>query len=176
MERRVRSVDLTVVRVLELCRDVELYTSEMYNFFAELFKNDHTAAALWKKTAQEEDAHANQFALAISMRKDGLIETVNIDLFKAETTLNLVKSIYDSVRKNPPTLIDTLRSAIKLENKLADFHMESVANFTDPSFKEMFSAMMKADKDHVRALQEAYDTTIKLGHASAFASPVVQTN
>jgi rubrerythrin len=145
-----------VVRILELCRDIELNIAEIYLFFSAIFSENAEITALWLKTYNEEINHSNQFMLAINMRKENIIEGVNIDLYTAQSVLKMVQSIYDSVRKNRPTVADALRSAIKLEEKLADLHMQTVSKFTDDSFKSMFTAMMLADQNHVESLREAY--------------------
>jgi rubrerythrin len=146
--------NVDIIKVLEICRDVELVSAELYNYFAEIFSEHEELAALWRKTAQEEESHAQQFVLALKMRREPLVEAVVMAGSRAEHALNIVKSLYDVVRKNKPTMLEALRAAIKLEQGLAPFHMSTVASFVQESHKELFSAMMLADTEHVEALEK----------------------
>jgi rubrerythrin len=150
-----------VVRILEICRDIESYNAELYRYYGEIFSDNPEIAVLWKMTAMEEENHANQFVMAINLRKQGVVDSVNIDLYTAESTLEKVKSIYDGVRKTRPHILDAFRSAVALEEKLESFHMETVALFQDGTFKNLFTAMMKADKGHIAKLEAAYQKLLR---------------
>jgi rubrerythrin len=160
MDKKNNTVNLQVIRILEASRDVELHLAELYRLFSELFSTDKLVSQLWIKTCQEEENHASQFVLAINLRKEMIVESVNMDLSHAENALALVKSVYEGVRENPPTVLDALRLAVKLEVKLSEFHMQTIANFTDGSMKNVFTAMMKADQKHIEALEEAYNNAL----------------
>ncbi|ACM21902.1 hypothetical protein Geob_3561 [Geotalea daltonii FRC-32] len=157
-----KEVDYNTVRILELCRDVELHGAEIYRYFSEIFANDPMISNLWFKTYQEELNHAHQFVMAINMRKENIVQSVKIDLYSAQNMLKVIQSIYDSVRKNRPTILDAFRSAIKLEEKLADMHMHAISEFTDQSLKALFKALMNADKEHVETLRNAYTSLLKV--------------
>ncbi|GFE58247.1 hypothetical protein [Geobacter sp. AOG1] len=143
------------MKILDTCRDIELVGADIYLYFAGLFADLPLYAALWKKTAMEEKNHAAQFELAMKMKK-GMVESITLDSWKAENALTVAKSIFAGVRQHPPTLEDALRSSIKLELHLSEFHMGCVAVFQDGSFGAMFQAMMDADDKHVKSLQDAY--------------------
>lgn len=164
MSGRAGNAGFDLVRVMEICRDIELWCAELYKFYADHFKDNPAIADLWQKTADEEENHANQFTLAIKLGKQGAVEGVMMDPYKAENALHVIKSIYDGVRHTKPGLEDALRSAIKLEHKLSEFHSVAVTCFTDESFKKMFMAMMKADDYHIGKLQAAYEKIIKVNH------------
>lgn len=143
------------IGILDICCDIELAGEELYLLFAELFAANLEIAALWRKTALEEGNHAAQFGLAKRLRI-GVVEAVSVDMGKAERALAFVRSVLQHVRTAPPTLREALRLAIELEEKLADFHMDCVAKFTEQCYREMFTAMMEADEGHVRALRNLY--------------------
>ena len=150
------AVNGETVKVLEICRDIELANAELYRYFAGIFRDHAEMAALWHKTAQEEENHAKQFVLAIAMRREQLVDALAIDSNTAENTLNFIKGIYDMVRVNKPSMLEALRSAITLEVNLGKFHMTTAVHFVEKSHRQLFAAMMKADKDHVEALREFY--------------------
>lgn len=142
------------INILDICRDIELAGEEIYSHFAELFRDDAKAAALWRKTAQEERNHADQFNLAIKLRI-GMVESVNLDRDWAEKALKFARSVLERVKNSPPDLHSALLIAIDLEEKLSGFHMDCLAGFTNESFRKMFKAMMEADEGHVQALRDA---------------------
>lgn len=151
-----------IVKVLEICRDIELASAELYKYFAEIFCDHEEMAALWRKTAKEEENHAMQFVLALKMRRERLVDTLAIDGSKAENVLNIVNSFSAAMRKNKPSMLVALRTAIKLEKGLVAFHMSTVACFVEESYKQLFVALMKADRNHIEALEEFYQ---QLAHA-----------
>jgi len=57
------------LRILDICRDIELLNEQLYRHFAVLFSDDRELKALWTKTANEEANHAQQFELAIRAQK-----------------------------------------------------------------------------------------------------------
>jgi rubrerythrin len=145
-----------MVRILEVSRDIEMFNAELYRYYAELFASDPEISRLWIKTAMEEENHMEQINMAIKLRNQGMIESVKIDLFRAENTLRMVKNIYDGVRLNKPKLIDAFRSAIKLEEHLNAFHMANIAVFADDACKRLFQSLMHADRQHLEMLETAY--------------------
>ena len=145
-----------IQQTLELCEQIEQCNAEIYNHFAKLFADSPDMAALWHKTALEEENHAQQFTLALKLQNLKVVENVTIDRIKADAVLSHVKSIYDNVLAGNPSKLQALTAALKLEEKLAEFHANAVAVFVDESYRNLFTAMMKADKGHVETLQKAY--------------------
>jgi rubrerythrin len=145
-----------IVKVLELCRDVEAASAELYKYFAEIYSDHPELAALWRKTAKEEEDHAKQFVLALKMRREPFIDAIVIDGSKAENALKIVRSLNDMARKSPPGMLEALRAAIKLEKGLADFHMSTAVHFVQENQKQLFLALMRADNEHVEALEKFY--------------------
>jgi rubrerythrin len=145
-----------IIKVLEICRDIEAASAELYSYFAEIYSDHQEMAALWRKTAKEEEDHAKQFVLALKMRREPFVEALVVDGSKAENALKIVRSLNDKARKSQPGMLEALRAAIKLEKGLADFHMTTAVHFVQESQKQLFLALMKADNEHVEALEKFY--------------------
>src|SRR6185369_5625680 len=160
MDEIASGTGVDVVRILEICRDVEVYVSELYYYFEESFSDIPDMSRLWKKTAMEEENHAKQFVLAINLRKQDLVHSVSIDLDGAEAVLNKVKSVYETVRQSKPAIADALRMAIELEEELAEYHLSVLARFQDKSHKMLFEAMMNHDNGHALELIKAYQNVM----------------
>lgn len=147
---------LDVVRILQVCRDIEMYCAEIYHVYEDRFRDDEELRALWTKTRAEEENHARQFVLAINMRAEGAVTEIHVEMDKATQVLTMLKGIYDKILLQPPDKIEALLLAIKLEEKLAEFHLEAVAAFADEKLKKMFHSMMQADNAHVAAIEQMY--------------------
>jgi len=147
------------IRILDICRDIELASEQLYHYFSQIYCADDHIAVIWQKTAQEERNHANQFSLATKL-KFGMIDRINLDFANAEGMLTYARSVLDAARNKPPSLGDALRSAIELEEKLEGFHMDCLATFTEESYQQMFKAMMDADSGHIKTLRLAYSKLV----------------
>lgn len=154
--------NMEIVKVLEICRDVELANAALYHYFAEIFSSDGELAALWRKTAEEEENHAKQFVLGIKMRKEQIVASLSVDGSKAKDMLSFVKALSAQVRRNPPDKVEALRIALNVEERLVGFHMATVSGFTDNNLKKLFAAMMKTDDHHVEKLHEMHQRLLTL--------------
>jgi len=141
------------------CREIELLSKDLYEFFAELYADNEEAVHLWRKTAEEEQGHAEQFTMALMLR-DGISAQMNVDPGRVESILSQLRTVMEKVKIDPPELKDALLSCIKLEKYLAEFHLVCVVIFEDNSCKNLFNALMASDQGHIEALQALYD---KLG-------------
>jgi rubrerythrin len=143
--------------VLELCEHIELACAELYHYFADLFKDERADMLLWLKTAMEEENHARQFTLIAKLNRQKIISSIQIDPVDAEITLIYIRSLFEKIKKTPPTQKEALQMAINIESKMADFQIENVIKFADPSYETTFLAISQTDKKHLESLQEAYD-------------------
>jgi len=150
------SMTISEQLLLEKCREVELLCKELYEYFAELYVDNNEAARLWKKTADEEQNHAEQFTMALRLFR-GLPCLVTVDPQRVDSIISQLKTVIKKVKHDPPVLQDALCSAINLENYLTEFHLGCVALFVDKSLNDLFSAMMASDDEHIASLQAAYD-------------------
>jgi len=141
------------------CREIELLSKGLYEYFAELYAGNEEAVQLWRKTADEEQGHAEQFTMALMMR-EGISFKLTVDPEQVESILSQLRTVMEKVRVDPPDLKDALLSCINLEKYLAEFHLVCVAAFEDQGCKNMFNALMASDQGHIESLQAAY---VKLG-------------
>lgn len=144
----------SVVDLIEACLAIENAASKLYSLLADLHSEDVEISALWAKMAREEQSHAAQFKLALA-NATAMVETVNVDPEEAARLGRLATDLVDRYVASPPSVAEALTAAAKLEDDLAQMHMDRVATFTKASYKTLFSAMMAADKDHVGCLSKA---------------------
>lgn len=151
-----KSLTMEDLRILDICRDIELLNEELYLYFANLFSKNRELAALWEKTAKEEASHARQFELVIRNSK-GMLESVNIDAGTVTIVFEFIRSLLEDAKKNPPSVPYALQLSVLLEKRLASLHLECIACFTEESHKKLFRGMMACDNRHVESLLDAQE-------------------
>lgn len=147
---------LDQLHFLDLCALFELKIGDLYTHFAKLFAEDAELSSLWRKTALEEENHAQQFRMAVRLQGSG-IKYVNTDLSKAVANLRKLQAAVEKYIGMTLSPQDALRLAIKLEDQVAVLHMDTIVVFEDPELKRLFEAMMECDKGHVSMLQNYLD-------------------
>jgi rubrerythrin len=143
-----------VVDLIEACLAIETAAAKLYSLLADLHSEDVEISALWMKMAREEQSHAAQFKLALA-NAAAMVQTVKVDRKEAERLRRLATDLIGRYVASPPSVPEALAAAAKLEEDLAQMHMDRVATFAQASYKALFSAMMAADKDHFGCLTKA---------------------
>jgi hypothetical protein len=138
--------------LLEKCRTVELLNKELYTRFAENYLDNPEAVYLWRITASEEENHAEQFTLALKLKK-GLLLQSTISLETADKLIARLTNVIETLPARSLSLADALDFAIKLEQYLEKFHLSCIATFKDPSFESLFKAMMASDQGHIASIE-----------------------
>jgi rubrerythrin len=151
-----KKLKLSDVNILQICCKLEETCAEMYRYFAQLYADSPDASDLWTKTAQEEDSHAEQFRLACRLYGSSM-KALNTDKDRVQKILTNIQSIFDFVKKSPPKLNDALRYAIRMENSLAEYHMNNIVEFEDENLARLFTSMRKNDLEHTQMLERAYE-------------------
>lgn len=160
MATKASSLPMEGMLVLDKCALIESKCAEVYRLFAELHPELPELAALWKKTALEEEHHCLQFQMLSRMKGEG-ITGLTTDIAKVTEVLKKLEALFDQVQNSKLSAIDTLKLGIKLENYLSEFHSTSVIICADPDMRHLLSAMMNIDLDHVARLEKALDKLMK---------------
>jgi rubrerythrin len=160
-------VDYNVREVLVACRDLEMLMASLYDMLAKIHADVPSMAKLWSKTANEERNHAAQFGLVLDIRNEA-VEAVRVDLSEVGRMHRAVEMLCQECATRPPAVDDALRTAIAFEEALMDLHAHQVPIFTHDSHKNLFAAMMAADREHVGRLRRA----LTLGSSAPTPAPV----
>ncbi len=139
--------------LLEVYRRIEFTLASLYRFLSNLYADTPDTAAVFLKTANEEENHALQFELALKLPNPIAHPTVAVEA--ADALLKDVLDLDAKVRRTLPAPVEALQTAVDLETRLAAYHMDSIGIFHQPRLQEMFKAMMAADKQHVETLTAA---------------------
>lgn len=149
------------LQFLQQCAEFESKVATLYHHYSDLFSDDESLSMLFKKTAVEEENHAQQFHLAIRLQGTGM-EAVKTDVTKASASLKKLAEIVELLTGSTPFPEDALDIAIRLEEQVALLHMANVVHFQDAGLKQLFEAMMAHDNGHVTMLKD-YREVIRMG-------------
>ncbi|MDR3581622.1 MAG: rubrerythrin [Oryzomonas sp.] len=155
-----KKLPVSDLNVLRICAEIEEECAGIYWYFSGLFGHDERIAALWHKTAREEENHSSQFKLAQRLQGSGM-SAVNTDADKASHILGRIKSINVSVKNSPLSLHDALKLAIDIEERLSEFHASELVEFSDEKICELFASMKECDREHTEMLKREYAELVK---------------
>ena len=148
-------IGVTENRVLDACCMMEETCAALYRYFEELYASNSAVSELWATMAREEDNHAQQFRFAYRLQGSG-IASLKTDVGRASSLLAKMEDVYRKVQENKPSIHDAFKFAIKLEYALAEYHMDSIAMFSDKNLEALFVAMRKGDEEHISRLEQMY--------------------
>jgi rubrerythrin len=148
-----RETPADVDHLLEICCRVERTLASLYRFLSVRHRDTPDIAAIWLKTANEEENHARQFEFALKL--PNLIAHTKVDVSAADQLLKDVLELDARLRKTPTLPVDALQAAVEMERRLEGYHVNTIGVFHDPKLQQLFDAMMAADKQHVQVLTDA---------------------
>ena len=154
-------LSLEHLNFLDRCVGFELKLAELYHHFEAIFADDRSLSRLWKKTAREEENHAQQFNLAVRLQGVGMLR-LTTDVSKAAANLQGLETFLGKILEATPSREDALDLAIRLEEQLVLLHMSSIVLFEDQQLKKLFHAMMQHDQGHISTLRD-YQAALKCG-------------
>jgi rubrerythrin len=144
---------IALEKCLDACQEIEEIASQIYHYHADQFVENEKISRLWRKTALEEEHHALQVVLAKKIAKT--VCGTSLDVCQIESTRNLVRTLFEAIKRSPPRLEEAIRTAILFEETLARFHMDNALFFEDSGTSGLFKALMMHDQEHIQELESA---------------------
>ena len=152
---------IALEKCLDACQEIEEIASQIYHYHADQFADNDKIARLWRQTALEEENHALQVVLAKKIAKS--ISGTTLDIGQSESTRNLIRTLFEAIKKSPPCLEEAIRTAILFEETLAQFHMDNAIIFEDKGVAGLFKALMMHDRKHMQELESALTNYLPSG-------------
>lgn len=144
------------LQFLQQCAEFESKVAGLYHHYSNLFADDESLSMLFRKTADEEENHAQQFHLAVRLQGTGMA-AVKTDVTRASANLRKLEEIVERLTGSRPFPEEALDMAIRLEEQVALLHMSNVVHFQDAGLKHLFEAMMAHDNGHITMLKDYRD-------------------
>ena len=148
--------------VLDLCQKIKFMSAELHHYFADLYKEDRDSLLLWKRIAMEEENNAKEFALVAKLKRQNVIHSLRIEPVEAEVMYIYLQTLLEKLKELPPSPKDALEIAIKVEEKLTPFHMNSIIKFSDPSFRKLFYAAILSDRQRIETFRKSLKQMVKV--------------
>lgn len=149
-------IPFPLLTILQHCHELELLMAQAYDALARAHAGQPRMSRLWAKTAKEEENHASQFSLALSLGGD-VMSSPKVDPADLNKALQDAKAFVHEAKTHNLPLVDALRKAIELEEQMAQFHLHVAVAFRSGAHEKLFRAMMAADKGHISALRAELD-------------------
>ncbi len=153
-------------KFLNICAEVEETVAQIYHEFASNPQSDAALVRIWKDLAKEEEAHAQQLKLAMRLPVKHVFNGLSKGTPSPEELHQVALDLLKKARGGEMGLLDMLKSAVLLEKEFRKVHATCSLQFKDESLKATFTALAKADADHLAALDD-YLTKFKKKHAPA---------
>lgn len=141
--------------LIDVCIRLEEAAGDFYRALAVAHRHIPALAAVWARTAADEENHAFQFRMS-PRTIDDMISRFKVSEEEVREALGEMEALRDLARKSSPEPEHALRTAIKAEAAYARFHLHQAVTFTDERFRRMFESMMTADRAHIGVLLEAH--------------------
>jgi rubrerythrin len=142
---------------LDNCAQIENLVGQIYYIFMEQQSSTPELAKLWEKTADEEQNHEQQFQMAKRLYKS-IASNPEISNKKLEAIINELVHLKERIVAKPLSPVESIRLAIDIEEKLAEYHLDNIPLFSDESLNSLFKSMMNNDQWHVENLRNALET------------------
>lgn len=153
------AIPYPILTLLQRCHELEELMGKTYAALARAHAGHQRVAALWAKTAKEEENHAAQFELAMTFRGD-MIKALNVQVLSVERAVEQSRAFLDEAQRGKPSIEESLRRAIALEEQMADFHLHMAVTFDSPQHQKLFKAMMASDRGHVESLRKELERVL----------------
>lgn len=140
---------MTVFKTLNRAILIEQKFSECYYLLSRSAPEPALADDL-KKLAQEETYHANLIRTGMNMvsKIPELVKETRLSWADIDRGLAMLNEIIQALKEQKSEFPTALKKLYDLEMVFEEVHMNKVAEFDDPSLKQLFQALAEGDQDH----------------------------
>jgi rubrerythrin len=145
---------MSVVYTLNRAILLEEKFSECYDQMSQMASEELLSEEL-KMLAQEELGHAHllKTGVNIATKEPDLYKEVKISTSEIDRGINLIDNLIDSIKNKKIQIMDAISNIYDLEMVFEQVHMNNVAEFEEPTLKDLFEALSKGDRAHRERLE-----------------------
>jgi len=139
---------------LKRAGDLELKMKELYDGFAEVFREFDQAHGLFTKLSEEEKVHHDliQYQRRLARNSPKVFPDVDVDL---ETVDRLTDELVEKIgARKTITLREALDFAIDCENSAAEYHHRNLIGRSHPEAGRLVRNLGGSDLEHAMTLRE----------------------
>jgi len=150
---------MSIIKTLYRAILLEQKFSECYDHMSQIASEPSLVETL-KKLSQEETYHANLIKSGekiLNISPD-LVKDMKMSHIEIDVGISKLNNLSESLKNNTINLKDAIKKVYDLEMVFEQVHMDKVAEFDEPTLKELFRALANGDKMHRERLEQIMST------------------
>jgi len=146
---------MSVVFTLNRAILLEQKFSECYDKMSEIVFDKHVADQL-KILSQEEVSHVNLLKTGLNFAKKeaGLFKDTKISSVEIDRGIQLLYRLKESLQNKDIDIMEGIHRIYDLEMIFEEVHLNKIADFEEPTMKELFEALSEGDRTHRERLEK----------------------
>jgi len=146
---------MSVVFTLNRAILLEQKFAECYDKMSEIVFDKHVADQL-KILSQEEVSHVNLLKTGLNFAKKeaGLFKDTKISSVEIDRGIQLLYRLKESLQNKDIDIMEGIHRIYDLEMIFEEVHLNKIADFEEPTMKELFEALSEGDRTHRERLEK----------------------
>jgi hypothetical protein len=145
----------TPADIIDLAVAIELECAALYEVFARCFGARDEVAYFWRLYAEAERYHAASIRIHQAAFAGDQGEKLDVGVPEASLVLAEIRGMREGYERTPPTILEALRAARRVEESSAELHGRTQFFKLHPHFAELFQQMADEDRAHRDVLATA---------------------
>jgi rubrerythrin len=148
-------IPLEKLKVLDTCQHIFKHAESFYQYLADVHQEHREVARMWGLFAIDKCNHSDTFKMASRLKGEGISE-VCISAEMATNILTKMKSIPTGNGSNPPSIVEALRFAISMEERLNSVYFRHVVKLCNEQDKDLLASSLKSNGTIIHMMTEEY--------------------
>jgi rubrerythrin len=146
---------MSVIFTLNRAILLEQKFAECYEQMSEIVFDKYVSDQL-KILAQEEISHVNllKTGLSFAIKEPDLFEGTKISPIEIDRGIKMLIGLKESLNNKDIGIMESILKIYDLEMIFEEVHLNKIADFEEPSMKELFEALSKGDRSHRQRLEK----------------------
>jgi rubrerythrin len=146
---------MSVVLTLNQAILLEQKFAECYEKMSEIVFDKYISDEL-KILAQEEISHVNllKTGLNFAKKEPELFQDTKISSMEIDRGIKMLIRLTESLQNKDIDIMDGIHRIYDLEMVFEEVHLNKIAEFEEPTMKQLFEALSKGDRSHRERLEQ----------------------
>jgi rubrerythrin len=148
---------MSIVFILNQAILLEQKFAECYQKMSEIVIDKSLTEQL-KTLSQEEISHVNllKTGMNFAQKEPDLFHEISISTIELDRGIKLLNGLAESLTNKDIDIAEAINKIYDLEMVFEEVHLNKVAEFEDPSMKQLFEALSKGDRAHRERLEKVF--------------------
>lgn len=146
---------MNIVFTLNRAILLEQKFAECYEKMSEIVFDKYVSDQL-KNLSQEEISHATllKTGLSFAEKESDLFRDTKISSIEIDRGIKLLINLKESLQNRNIDILQGIHKIYDLEMVFEDVHLNKIAEFEEPTMKQLFEALAKGDRSHRERLEK----------------------